>query len=184
MIISRKTNCMDLNTNSIAFIGLCNEFCVTVENVSASDRITFVKDMLRLLPRIYIAATDLVVATPVTDDETPYIDSYLDEDYYESIRRMIENLLGPEDVYLEVFEEDMKYSDTPIGASVAEGICDIFQVLYNFITMVRDSPYEMVAEALMAVKEDFESYWSQKLCNLLRPLNHLRYSESEDEEDI
>lgn len=175
---------MELNTNSLAFIGLCNEYCVAVENVADSDRRGFVADMLRLLPRIYIAASDLVVTPPVDEEDMPYIDSYLDEDYYESIRRQIENMLGPDDVYLEVFEEDMKYSDTPIGASVAEGICDIFQVLYNFITMVRDAPSDSVGQALTAVKDDFDNYWSQKLCNLLRPLNHLRYTAVDDEEDI
>lgn len=175
---------MELNTNSLAFIGLCNEYCVVVENVADSDRRGFVADMLRLLPRIYIAASDLVVVPPVDEEDMPYIDSYLDEDYYESIRRQIENMLGPDDVYLEVFEEDMKYSDTPIGASVAEGICDIFQVLYNFITMVRDAPSDAVGQALTAVKDDFDHYWSQKLCNLLRPLNHLRYTAADDEEDI
>lgn len=175
---------MELNTNSLAFIGLCNEYCMAVENIANTDSRSFVADMLRLLPRIYISASDLVVAVPVNEEEMPYIDSYLDEDYYESIRRQIENMLGPDDVYLEVFEADMKYSDTPIGASVAEGICDIFQVLYNFITMVRDAPSETVGQALVAVKDDFDNYWSQKLCNLLRPLNHLRYSMVDGEEDI
>ena len=99
------------------------------------------------------------------------------------MRREIESLLGADDVYLEVFEEDMKYSDTPIGASIAEGISDIFQVLYNFITMVREAPSETIDRALVAVKDDFDSYWSQKLCNLLRPLNHLRYKVSDEEED-
>ncbi len=175
---------MELNTNSLAFIGLCNEYCMAVENVANTDSRSFVADMLRLLPRIYISASDLVVAIPVSEEEMPYIDSYLDEDYYESIRRQIENMLGPDDVYLEVFEADMKYSDTPIGASVAEGICDIFQVLYNFITMVRDAPSEAVGQALVAVKDDFDNYWNQKLCNLLRPLNHLHYSMADGEEDI
>jgi len=175
---------MELNTNSLAFIGLCNEYCMAVENIANTDSRSFVADMLRLLPRIYISASDLVVTIPVNEEDMPYIDSYLDEDYYESIRRQIENMLGPDDVYLEVFEADMKYSDTPIGASVAEGICDIFQVLYNFITMVRDAPSEIVGQALVAVKDDFDNYWSQKLCNLLRPLNHLRYSMADGEEDI
>ena len=174
---------MELNANSLAFIGLCNEYCLAVENARETTLKDFVASMLRLLPRIYISATDLSISRPIDEDDEPYLDSYLDEDYYESIRREIETMLGADDVYLEVFEEDMKYSDTPIGASVAEGICDIFQVLYNFITMVRDAPSEAIDMALVAVKDDFDSYWSQKLCNLLRPLNHLRYSQTDDEED-
>lgn len=174
---------MELNTNSLAFIGLCNEFCMSVENVRGMTMHEFVCTMLRLLPRIYISASDLNVMRPADEEEEPYMESYLDEDYYESVRRGIESLLGADDVYLEVFEEDMKYSDTPIGASIAEGVSDIFQVLYNFITMVRDAPTESISLALVAVKDDFDSYWSQKLCNLLRPLNHLRYKVTNDGEN-
>lgn len=173
---------MELSPNSLAFIALCNEFCFAVENVRESTRQTFVASMLRLLPRIYISASDLR-PEPLIDEDDAYIDSFLDEDYYESIRRQIENLLGEEDVYLEVFEEDMKYSDTPIGMSIAEGICDVFQVLYNFIVMVKDAPEDLVNSALTAVKEDFGSYWSQRVCNLMRPLNHIRYSSETEEEE-
>ncbi len=172
---------MELAPNSLAFIALCNEYCCAVENCRESQPADFIASMLRLLPRIYIVASDLKPA-PLMEDTDPYIESYLDEDYYESLRREIENLLGPDDVYLEVFEEDMKYSDTPIGMSVAEGVCDVFQVLYNFISMVRDAPEDIANMALHAVRADFKSYWSQRLCNLLRPLNHIRYSSGDDEE--
>lgn len=172
---------MELAPNSLAFIALCNEYCCAVENCRESEPAEFVASMLRLLPRIYIVASDLKPA-PLMEDVDPYVESYLDEDYYEALRREIENLLGPDDVYLEVFEEDMKYSDTPIGMSVSEGLCDIFQVLYNFIAMVKDAPEDVVNMALHAVRADFQSYWSQRLCNLLRPLNHIRYSSGEDED--
>lgn len=171
---------MELAPNSLAFIALCNEYCCAVENCRESQPADFIASMLRLLPRIYIVASDLKPA-PLMEDTDPYIESYLDEDYYESLRREIENLLGPDDVYLEVFEEDMKYSDTPIGMSVAEGVCDVFQVLYNFISMVRDAPEDIVNMALHAVRADFKAYWSQRLCNLLRPLNHIRYSSGDED---
>lgn len=164
-----------LNTNSIAFIGLCNEYCIALENCRETETEPFIESMLKLLPRLYIAATDLSVN--YVEDEEPYIDNILDEDYYESIRRGIEQLMGEHDVYLEVFEEDMKYSDTPVSASIAEGLADIFQALYNFINTVRDSTDEVTAMALLAVRDDFRAYWSATLCNVLRALNHLAYNQ-------
>ena len=85
-------------------------------------------------------------------------------------------MLGPDDVFLETFEEDMKYSDTPIAASVAESLADIFQPLFNFISVVKDTDGDSIIEAYMQCKEDFVSYWSQTLCNVLRALNHIKYS--------
>ena len=167
-----------INTNSIAFIGLCNEFCVAVENTRESTREEFTDRMLRLLPRIYIAATDLTIDTPEYTE--PYIDNVLEEDYYDAVRRNMETLFGEDDMYLEVFEEDMKYSDTPISASIAEGLSDIFQVLYNFLEAVRDAPNEIIESAVTAVKEEFDTYWSRILCNVMRPLDRLRSENSHD----
>jgi len=164
-----------LNTNAIAFIGLCNEYCICVENARESERGEFISAMLRLLPRLYISATDLRTGT--SDDFDAYLDNVLDEDYYEAVRRHMESLMGADDVYLEVFEEDMKYSDTPVSASIAEGLADIFQALYNFINTIRDATDETVAVAMCGIREDFKSYWSATLCNVLRALNHLKMNE-------
>lgn len=164
-----------MNTNSLAFIALSNEYCVALENAREAERDEFVGNMLRLLPRLYIAATDL---KPVSlTDEEMYINPALEEDYYDSIRRGVEQLLGPDDTYLEVFESDMKYSDTPIGASIAEGLTDIFQSLYNLLENIKDAPDDIAETLLTAAREEFESYWSRILCNVMRPLNALRYTE-------
>ncbi len=166
-----------LNNNALVFIGLCNEYCQAVENAREMERDDFVAAILRILPRIYITATDINAGSGLIDEA--YIDSHLDEDYYEAVRRNMENLFGPDDTYLEVFEEDMKYSDTPIAASVSEGLADLFQVFYNFLETIKNVPEELVEQGLVSIKEDFEAYWSRILCNLLRPLNQVRYSPSE-----
>lgn len=170
-----------LNTNSLAFIALCNEYCMAIENARESTRDEFVASMLRLLPRIYIATTDLRI-NPLADDEDAYLESVLEEDYYESVRRNVENLMGADDLFLEVFEEDMKYSDTPIAASVSETLADIFQVLYNFVETIKEAHQSMIEVALVAVKSDFDSYWSRLLCNVMRPLNHLRHNANDEDE--
>lgn len=90
--------------------------------------------------------------------------------------------MGADDLYLEVFEEDMKYSDTPIAASISESLADLFQVLYNFVETIKNSPQTMIDVALVAIKDDFASYWSQILCNVLRPLNQLSHSIGDENE--
>lgn len=161
-----------LNNNSLSFIGLANEYCALIENSRESGKDEFVGNLLKMLPRLYIVATDLVIES----EPEMYMESYLDEDYYESVRRNIEMLMGPDDTYLEVFEEDMKYSDTPIGASIAESLADIYQDLYNFIYNVKDASHEMIVDLVAICKENFETYWGQQLCNVLRALHNLKYT--------
>lgn len=166
-----------INPNVLSFIGLANEYCMALSNVYETEKEEFVAEMLRLLPRIYITMSD-VRAEGLSDEEDYYnnFSSYVDEDYYESIRRGVESIMGEDDTFLETFEEDMKYSDTPIASSVAECLADIFQDLFNFVSLVKESEGEQTQEALAECKENFESYWAQTLCNVMRALNYIRYS--------
>lgn len=160
-----------MNTNILALIALCNEYCSAVENCAGSTREEFVASMLRLLPRIYISASDI----PQENIQSGgYIDGALEEVSYDNVRRNMETVMADADTYLEVFDDDMKYSDTPITATVSESLADLFQVMYNFLETVRDAPEELVDEAVAAFAEDFYENWSRTLCNVMRPLNDIR----------
>lgn len=160
-----------MTPNAISFIALAKEYCTAVSNPPA-DLQEFVADMLRLLPRIYITASDLAVDS---FDEGGYLDQAMDEDTYTDIMGRVSGMLGFDDSYLEVFMSDMKYSDTPIATTISEGLADIAQVLFNLLATVREAPEPVVEEALYAVKAEFAEYWSQTLCNVLRALNAVKY---------
>ena len=163
-----------MNRRLISLVALATDYCYLCENATEYEKNEFVDRCLNLLPRIYWEFFDISVEV-VSLEEFDYFSSYVDEDYYESIRRHIEMVMGEDDTFLETFEEDMKYSDTPIGASVAESLADLFQPLYNFISIVKDSEGSQITDAFAQCKEEFESYWSQTLCNVLRALNHIKY---------
>lgn len=163
-----------MTNNALAFTALCNEYCSACETASDMETRDFAGTMLRLLPRIYMSASDLTDEGAL--DEGYINQDALEEEVYITISRNIEMALGENDSYLEVFEEDMKYSDTPIGASISEGLADLFQVFYNYLETVRDATDDVVASAIVAVKEDFDMYWSQVLCNVMRPLNSVYHS--------
>lgn len=166
-----------MTNNQLTFIALANEYCALAENAPQSTATEFTAEAVRLLPRLYITADGLLRSIREGGEpEDAYIPSALDEDYYNAVRLGIETLLGPDDTFLEVFEQDMKYSDTPIGASVAEHLADIFQEMYNFLEGVREAPEELANELFAAVTDDFEQFWSQRLVNVMRPLNALRFS--------
>ena len=162
----------------LATTALASNYCLTLENAREMEKDEFVKEMLSLLPAIYLDFSSIDVEDLPEQSEFEYFASYVDEDFYESVRRNVETLMGPDDVFLETFEEDMKYSDTPIGSSVAECLADIFQPLCNYISVVRDSDGESAPAAFRECRENFEAYWSQTLCNVVRALNHIRYSPS------
>lgn len=166
-------NNISLSPNSLAFIALANEYCHALENIfDYDDRQAFVAEILRLLPRLYMSVSDIK-----PDENTDsFIDSYLDENDYDNVRDNISRMMADEDIYLEVFMDDMKYSDTPIGTSVSENLADIYQPLYNFVATVKDATDETITEAIAAIKTDFTTYWGQTLCNVLRALHSAYYT--------
>ena len=171
-------NTSQLPPNSLAFIALANEYCQTVENIRDYDRNGLVRTMLKLLPRLYIVVTDMNESVSETYAEMQFA---LDESTYEQARELLSAVMGDADVYLEVFEEDMKYSDTPIAATVSENLADLYQEFFNLVYSVKDADTQTQMQLLWLCKENFKDYWGQTLCNVLRALHAISCDNANDE---
>lgn len=162
-----------LTNNDLAFLALTGEYCQAIENAVGFTATELVDTMLRLLPRIYITASD--IKPDLLSGEGGYISPVLTESLYDTAQRNIAAVMGEDDTFLEVFVEDMKYSDTPIAATVSESLADLFQVFYDLLETCRDAPNDLILEALASVRESFAEFWSQTLLNVLRALNAIKY---------
>lgn len=93
--------------------------------------------------------------------------------------------MADKDDYLDVFVEDMKYSDTPILATVSENLADIYQALKNFVMRYKHASEDSARmEATIEVKEDFKYNWGQKTANVLRALHEVQYSALSQDDDL
>lgn len=169
-------------------MALASEYCRALELAASTEPREFVEKMVKILPRIYMAVTDLP-KTPFEEPDYMFGATHLDESYYDQVCQNVASLLGMADSYLDTFKEDMKYSDTPIAATISEGLSDIFQVLYNFVEDVRNADPDDINEHLGGLRADFDEYWSQTLCNVMRPLNeiatgHVNLGDESDEMDF
>ncbi len=163
-----------IHTRLINLVALCSEYCATLENSGDMEKEDFVNVLLGYLPRIYFEFHDIDGGESASLDEWGVgLTDHLDEVQYESVRIQLAALLGEDDTYLETFEKDMKYSDTPIATTISENLADIYQPLYDFVAEVRESEGDNLEEAFRACKDSFREYWSQTLCNVLRALNSI-----------
>lgn len=167
----------EISRNTLSFIGLATEYCGVLESVQTDERDEFAAKMLRLLPRLYMTMGDLDL--PVSIEEYEPMGTYLDAERYEQIRAGVAAVMAGEDTYLDTFVQDMKYSDTPIGCTVSEGLADIYQSLINCVLAVRDSGGALTNEAAAQCREEFAEYWGQTLCNVMRPLHNMFYAGEE-----
>lgn len=168
------------NKRLLDIVAMANSYCEVCENALEYTRDEFINRMLDLLPRIYWNFLDLSAGVALTDSD--YFPEYVDEPIYDRIKNGIAATMGSGDSFLETFEEDMKYSDTPISSSVSECLADLYQPLFNFVSVVHDSEGAQMQDAFIYCKEEFENYWSQTLCNVLRALNNVKFSLREEEE--
>lgn len=160
-------------------VGLAKNYCEICENANEYNKEEFTDQILNLLPRIYWYFFDLQPSI-INLDEDAYFSTYVEQDLYDDIKNRASSVLGADDVYLETFMEDMKYSETPISASISEGIADLYQPLYDFTQIVHDSEGSQIEEAFIYCKDEFANYWSQILCNLMKAFNNLKFGNVTD----
>lgn len=170
--------------NVIDFITIAVEFCAFLESEEIRSRKEWIDKIIKILPLMYVKAS-LLPETVGMNDDIP--ETFVKEEDYTRIAAKVSSVMGEEDVYLDVFVDEMKYSDTPVSASVSENMADIYQDVRNFVSVYQYGLTEQMFDALCHCIENFREYWGQKLVNVLRPLHTLLYRETEElgiEEDF
>jgi hypothetical protein len=168
----------------IEFVTVAAETCLFLEHTAEFTKPDFVQKTVKILPLLYLNASLLDIPTAVFDDIP---ERFVNEEDYQFVREQVEQLLGNDDSYLEVFHPDMALSDTPIAAFVSENMADIYQELKDFAANYQLGDIDIMNDALVACLESFGEHWGQKLLNALRALHAYRFSDgfgSEETETI
>ena len=159
------------------FVTVSVEFCSFLESGKVSNRNEWMLTVLRMLPLLYVKAT-MLPSVEIIDDDFP--ETFVSEQDYIRVSNQISSMMGEDNVYLDVFIEDMKYSDRPISSFISEDIADIYQDIRNFVSVYQYGLEETMTSALHICTENFRSYWGQKLVNVLRALHSLVYKIEDD----
>lgn len=161
---------------TLDFVTISVEFCSFLERSDSVSRSEWIKTMVRILPLLYVKATLLPSVEIQTDD---YLETFVSEQDYLFVSSKVSSMVGENDVYLDVFVEDMKYSDRPVSSFISEDIADIYQDIRNFVSIYQLGLEENMINALKVCTDNFRLFWGQKLVNVLRPLHSLIYKPDE-----
>lgn len=165
--------------NTVEFVTVAAEYCSWLEQGTANAPL--MTDVLsKILPLLYLKAAMLSVDEP----QGLYMEEFVTEQDYEELRMRLQHLLAQNDDYLEVFVEDMKYSDTPVRKSISEDLADIYQALKNFVHSYRSGLEEVMIESVALCAYGFRTYWGQTLTNTLRAIHNVKYMNTEYSNDI
>ena len=166
--------------NVIEFVTVAAEFCAFLERAEHMKRKAFVDTSLKILPLLYLKAS-LLPKCETIGDEAP--ETYVTEEIYEILRINLAGLMGEKDDYLDVFVQDMVYSDQPIKKSISEDLADIYQDIKDFIFVFQLGLNETMNDSLAICQENFGMLWGQKLVNTLRALHDVKYNLQDNEEE-
>ena len=164
----------------IEFVTVAAEFCNYMERTEGIKHSDFVDTTLKILPLLYLKASLLPECHTIGEDLP---ENYVTEEIYEVLRMNLSGLLAGQDAYLDVFVEDMKYSDQPITRYISEDLADIYQDIKDFIFVFQLGLNETMNDSLAICQENFREYWGQKLVNTLRALHEVKYTQTEEEEE-
>lgn len=159
--------------NSVEFVTVAAELCNFLEEAGGMPRDRFVDTVMKILPLLYVKALllpDDIGRLGFDDPET-----YVTEEIYENMHATLADIMGDRDDYLDVFVEDMKYSDQPVTRYISEDLADIYQDIKNFVFVFRQGLNQTMNDALAVCRENFAQYWGQKLVNTLRALHEVRF---------
>ena len=168
----------------IDFVTVTAETCLFLENAAEQSRDEFEDKLVKILPLLYLKAAMVQIPEPIFDDVP---ERFVTEEDYLYIKEQVEQLLGADDSYLDVFHPDMALSDTPIAAFVSEHLADIYQELKDFAANYQTVDTDIMNDALVYVLQSFGEHWGQKLLGALRALHAIRFGDdlaSDEEKEI
>lgn len=155
---------------ALDFVQVAAQTCLLLEHASEEEQFNLVEKLCRLLPLLYLKAHLLPQLEQQSDD---YLQDFVTEEDYNMVANDIKDQLGTDDSYLEVFVDDMRYSDEPITAFISENLADIYQELKNFVANYQIDNETVRNDTLAICLQSFREHWGQKLLNALRALHVL-----------
>ena len=160
----------------LEFVTVAVQYCAFLESIEGKEREEVLDILSKLLPLLYLKGT-LLPRYELLEDATT--EDHVTEENYDIIRNNIAIIMGDKDDYLDVFVEDMKYSEAPILMTISENLADIYQELKNFAYVYKLGNEDAMMNALSICKMNFESEWGMKLANVLRAIHEVKYNEDD-----
>jgi len=162
--------------NVVEFTAAAIEFCKYAEHAGEMKGDELLKILQRILPYLYLKASLLPSLKPYFEDGN---EKFVTESDWFKINDILREKFGTADDYLEVFDEEINESDGPVVSSISENMADIYQDLKDFLLLYQTGTSEVMNDAVWECRQNFETFWGQKLTNSLRAIHKFIYSGEE-----
>lgn len=151
------------STVVLDFVKSAKEFTDLLADEFPQDRKEFVLKALLILPVMYSGMLAIPATQPVFDGEN---EKHVTEAEWSEIYQKVYTLLGSQNEYLDLPEEDEYDRLEVISRELSEDMADIYQDIRDFLEVFRVSTEEIMNDVLWECKLNFENYWGKKVLRL------------------
>lgn len=159
------------------FVSTSTQFCIYLEQCQGEERGEFTRSMQQMLPVLYFRAASLTEI----DEGYGFVQNIVTEQDYDFVRGSISAIMREDDDFLDVYDPDYRYSDTPIIATVSESLADCYQSLRNMVETFRQENEEAMQVTLYECLQDFQENWGARLLGALSAIHQILATGNVDE---
>jgi hypothetical protein len=134
------------------------------------------KIMQRILPLMYLKASLLPALEPVFEDGN---EKFVTETDWQRIHDTLRQKLGTANDFAAQMSDVLDDSGIPVPVTLSENMADIYQDLKDFLLLYQTGTQEVMNDAILECRMNFENIWGQKLVNAMRAIHKFIYSGEE-----
>ncbi len=166
--------------NTIEFLTVAKEYCAFVEEAEKLTKKDFLYQSQKLLALLYLKTSVLenFESIPEVNNE-----KFVTEEDWQYIKEKVSTLLGDTDLFIDITEPIMQFSDDAVNVSLSEIFADIYQDLRDTIAVFAVGDELMMNDAIWECKQNFEQYWGQRAIAALSSIHNIIYGADDIEEN-
>ncbi len=162
---------------ALHFVKIAKQYADLLDENEYPERNQFVLELLKTIPLLYSAIIDVPVEEAVYDDEN---EKFVTEEEWSAIFQKIAALMGAQNEYIDVPDNDEYDTMDVISRSLSEDIADIYQDIRDFLELYRNGTEEVMNDALWECKINFERYWGIKAARVIAVLHKILLTDPEE----
>jgi hypothetical protein len=154
----------------LEFVRLAKEYCSLLETDLELSQSEFVQFSLYSLPAIYSSMIRIPQMEPVFDEGS---EKFVSEQLWSGVYHKIANCMEANNDFLDIPAESEFDRSELITRKVSEDMSDIYQDLRDFLEVYRNSPEDVMNDALWECQNNFSSFWGSKALRVSAALHKI-----------
>ncbi len=158
----------------LEFVRLAKDYCTLMESETEPEQNIFVQFSLYSLSGIYSSMIKIPQLEPVFDEGS---EKFVSEADWSEVYRKIAACMEGNNDFLDIPAENEFDRSELITRKVSEDMADIYQDLRDFLEIYRNSPEDVMNDALWECQNNFSGSWGTKALRVTSALHKIYIGE-------